>query len=424
MTLHHDEFDRRIAEADDLNNLDADLDAHATECERCQSRLDLARRIRATSPQLIEHNDNDVDDTIEAVLSRTHPRSSRLPKLLAAAAAVAVFAGGASFVLRASPSETDVLDSIATEYSTSDGIRFVLSTEATIDLSDDLANGPTTSEDLVALGSQIPTCDDSDPNETASTDTTESGALVDLGPIVEAIATTDPCLALDLIGESARPAVEAFDTLARSVNERQTGIDRLLTDDDTSDLVEASANALIDDQRGEIETAEQALSNLRESFTQLAETVQPLATSDPASFAVSTVQTDLIALQTDLTAAVDATTAVDAVVEWTQIATGTWMPDGVAVEGVTERADTSIQYSGVDNDPLGLADTVLERPQILLDLLRSAPASTDTEITWTVPDGVLNGDLTWEATARIDGEQLRELSLRSRDVTIVLTPAR
>lgn len=417
MTLQHDEFDQRLADTENLDALDADLVGHAARCARCRTRLDLARRIRSTAPMLVEPAD-DEDNITNAVLAQTHQRSSRLPRLLAAAAVLVFVTGAASVMLRSSDAGSDVLADVADEYADSAGVRFVYSTEASVDLSGEFADDTTPTGEITALSARISTCDDAAPETAGSTE--ESG--LDLGPIADAIASKDPCLALQLIDESAQPAQDAFDTLARSINERQTGIDRLLGDENQSALVAASADAFVEDQQDQIEAAQRALSDLDRSYTALAETAEPLSSADPDAFTASTVETDLMALRADTTAAVEAATSVDPVVAWTQIATGTWTPDGIEIEGITERGNTTNSYTTVADDPLGLAAAVFDRPDVLLELLRSAPDSTDDVIEWEVPGDVLPDGIDWTATARIDDGRLRGIQLRSSQSTVIFTP--
>lgn len=419
MILEHDEFDRRLADVESLDALDPDAIRHAEQCVRCRTRLELSHRIRATAPTLVEP---DRDDNItDAVLARTHRTASRLPQLLAAAAAVVLVAGTASVILRSPDGPPDVLADIADDYTNSEAIRFVYATEASIDISEQFDLDQPEPAETRALSTQIPTCTDTTP--ASDIDRPQPG--VDLGPIVEAIASNDPCLALQLIDESAQPAQDAFNTLASSIQQRQAGIDRLPDDDVAdSDLVSASVDAFIEDQRDQIEVAREALNNLDRSFTTLAETVQPLSSTNTGDYSTSAIETGLTALRADTTAATQIVTAVDPEIAWTQITTGTWSPDGIEIEGITERDGLAEEYTTVADDPLGLASTVLDRPQILVDLLESAPPSTENRIEWAVPAGVLESDLEWTATARLDNGRLQDIQLRSPDATITLSPQR
>lgn len=415
MTIDHDTFDERIADLADLNDLPADLAEHATVCTRCQSRLDLARRIRAVAPDLVEPVD-DVDTITEVVLARTQTRSRIMPKILAVAAAAIVIVAGITIAVTNSDDQSDVLAQIADDYADSDGIRFVYATQASINVADEFNLTADVSTDVQALSVQIPTC----------TDNTSKGADdrgLDLAPIADALASNDPCLALQLIDESATPARETFAALAASIEAGNNNIEELATARPETELAEAAVDDYITGQLADIAQAQQALNDLEQTFMALAVTVEPLTDTEASgTVGTVTVETELRALRADTTTAQQNIVAADPIVTWTQIATGTWTPNRIAISGVTERQGSSETYDTVDDDPIALAAIVLATPDTLVALLKSAPESDSDLVVWAVPDGVLDGTESWIATARLDNSQLVEIMLESSTSTITFTP--
>ena len=415
MTIDHDTFDERIADLADLDDLPADLAEHATLCTRCQARLDLARRIRAVAPDLVEPV-GDADTITEVVLARTQTRSKIMPKLLAVAAAGIVIVAGITITVTNSDDQSDVLAQIADDYANSDSIRFVYATEASISMVDEFNLKPDASTDVQALSVRIPTCTDN------TTKDADSGGL-DLAPIADALASNDPCLALQLIDESATPARETFAALAASIEAGNNNIENLTTARPESELAATAIDDYITGQLADIAQAQQALNDLEQTYTSLAVTVKPL-TDNEISGTVGTVsvETELRALRVDTTTAQQNIVAADPVVTWTQIATGTWTPNRITISGVTERQGTSETYDTVDDDPLALANIVLATTDTLIALLKSAPESDHDLVVWAVPDGILDSPESWTATARLDNGQLVELTLESSTSTVRFTP--
>jgi len=101
-----------------------------------------------------------------------------------AAAVVAVLAAGGLIVSNLSGTEPDGLARIADELANSDGIRFVLSSESSVDIASTLDLEPTDSNDIEQLSTAIPRCEERVDDEPTVNDG------LDLGPIIEAIATT------------------------------------------------------------------------------------------------------------------------------------------------------------------------------------------------------------------------------------------
>lgn len=414
MTIDHDTFDERIADLADLDDLPADLAEHATLCTRCQARLDLARRIRAVAPDLVEPV-GDVDTITEVVLARTQTRSKIMPKLLAVAAAGIVIVAGITITVTNSDDQSDVLAQIADDYANSDSIRFVYATEASINVADEFNLKPDASTDVQALSVKIPTC--------AGDTTVSDDGVLDLAPIADALASNDPCLALQLIDESATPARETYAALAASIEAGNNNIENLTTARPETELAEAAVDDYISGQLADIAQAQQALNDLEQTFTTLAVTVEPLTdTATSGTVSTVTIESELKALRADTTTAEQNFVASDPVVTWTQIATGTWTPNSIAISGVTERQNASKSYDTVDDDPLALADIVLATPDTLIALLRSAPESDNDLVVWEVPVGALDGTEAWMATARLDNGQLVEIKLESTTSTITFTP--
>ena len=418
MSIDHRTFEEAIDELDDLDALPAELAEHAATCSRCSTRLELAHRIRTTA-HLLAPDIGDTDNITESVLATTHPRRPSRTMLVGAVAAAAIVAVGAGvFVANRSATETDVLAEIADDYRTSDGTRFVYATEATIDIAD-VYDLDTDTDDVQPLARSLPTCTETQP-------TTEASRTLDLGPIAEALATNDPCLALELIDDTlAQPAIDTYQALAASINQATDEVATIDAAEPGSPLAAAAGAAYREQRQDEIAAAEVALEELVASFTSLSTTLEPLAEQpeiQPGS--VPLVEDRVLALKSHTVTAAAVTIDSDTTVTWTQIATGTWTATGIEIEGTTEHNNQADTFTDVNGDPLGLTVTVFAAPDTLTAILDSAPPSTNNTIEWTVPDELIAGPETWTATAHVAGRQLLELTLTSAHATITLTPGR
>jgi len=408
--MDHSTFDEQLADLDNPGDLPSGLAEHAAVCARCSQRLALMQRVHETA-RLIEPIDTDMADR---VLQRTHRPTRSRPALLAVAAAAVLIVGGAAIAVNRTSNEADVLADIADEYRQSDGIRFVYATEANVDIVDQFQLATDTSTDVQPISTRIPTCDDTDAPPVTG---------LDLQPIVDALTSDDPCLALQLIDESARPARDAYVALATSIDQRANIINQLENREIERGLDSASAAAYIADQTETIRTDSQTIEQLERSFSEIARTLEPLANPGSSEqVATSTIESRLVALRADTTAAEAAAASLPVTIGWTQIATGTWSTNGIDIDGITERNNNSTRYSRVDGDPLKLADVVLAQPDILIDLMRSAPSSNGDLVEWAVPTGFLGDTEDWRATARLQDGALASITLTSRNAIITFTP--
>ena len=430
MSIDHATFAELLADLDDLDELPDNLDEHANHCERCAQRLDMARRIHTTAqPSLTDTvNTVEVDQMTDAVLAVTHPPArSRTALIAAAAAAVAVvIAGGVGILANNTSSDSsDVLADIADQYRDGDGTRFVYATNATVDVTAEYDLDDNPSGQIESLSTRIPTC----PDDTTSTDAGgDSGASsgLDLAPIVEALQSDDPCVALALIDESVgQSAVDTYTALSASINRTAGQIDAISRTEAGTPLAAASGAVYRDQRQQDLDAATTALDNLTRSFTSLTTTLEPLTEAGPVQLGTrADVADGVVALKAQTAAAQEALIDIDPTVNWTQVATGTWSPTGIDISGTTERNGTDSQFTGVQSDPLGLASVMLSNPARLTSILDSAPSSTADTIQWALPDDLVPGPRRWTASARHTNGQLDEFTLQSGDVTVTFTPAR
>ncbi len=422
MTIDHATFADRLDDLDNLDNLPADLADHANACTACAQRLDLARRIRSAARDLRPQQPAPTSATEmrDNVLQQTRRR--RWPTLAAAAAVVAVVGTVGIIAIQLDDQDNDVLADIADNYRTSNnGARFVLATEATIDLNDILEVTTPDPDDIEPLAAELPTCTDPQDGTTPPTDG------LDLSPIVDALTSDNPCDALALIDNTITDATaKRHNELATSAQLASRTLDAIDNQPDGTDLLEASLDAYRHNTRQHLDnnTAERA--DLTTRYESLARSLQPVATG------TALADDDLVALQQQLTDLTDTLTAApetttpSATITWTQIATGTWTPTDVTITGTTERTDTTLTYDSVNDDPLGLAAIVFDDPDQLPQILDSAPTNPDdnTTIEWTVPPALIDTPGPWTATATLRNNDLDTLTLTSPTTTITLTPAR
>ena len=424
MTVDHDSFQEAIAEIDDLEQLPDELAAHVDECDACDRRLALMRRLRATALQsgIAAHALDSTDiDVTAAVLDATHGHRGGRPRLLLAVAAAAVLAVGGGVIVadRFGQPAGDVLADIATELQASEGTRFVLATEATVDLADEFDFDGRVGTEVEPLSDQIPRCAGDESTPTPSTG-------LDLGPIVDALTSDDPCDVLALIDANvAQPVADSYVALSSSINSTSQQLAALSAVDADSPLAAASADVYRERREQELSAAQTALDDLRRSFTSLNATLAPVAASGEfQSVRPGLVGDQLAALQARVDTADAAVIADDATVTWSQIATGSWTPDEVLVSGTSEQGDITIGFDTIEEDPLGLSSALLGSPQHLIAILESAPSSTSQEIEWEIPAELIEGPERWTAVVRQTDGQLDELILRSRNTTITMTLAR
>jgi len=381
--------------------------------------MNLARSIRSTAPHLSTPDADTTTSVADAVLVRTHPQRARLRVVTIAAAVVAVLAAGGLIVSNLSGTEPDGLARIADELANSAGIRFVLSSESAVDIASTLDLEPTDSGDIEQLSTAIPRCEERVADEPTANDG------LDLGPIIEAIANNDPCLALELVDDGAQPAVQTYTALATSINQANDNLEQVAEFEPTTTLEAAAAEQYSEQLRTDLQEAERALGELRSSFDTLVTTVQPLSEQDTVGSASGTaVESGLVALRASAETADAAVIDTDPVVRWTQVATGTWTPTSIEISGSVENDSGAEVFTSVEEDPLGIAGLVWSDPDTLIALLQSAPPTRGDTVEWTVPAGVLPDQQSWDATARLDEGRLDELVLRSNGTTITITPGR
>ena len=422
MTSDHDRFTDAIADLDDLTTLPDDLETHRAACDECNRRLDLMRKIHTTARHSAAEADNDaVDvDVTSVVLDVTHPRrGGRARLLLAAAAAVVVVAGAGVLISSQSQQPADVLAEIAEDLRGSQGTRFVLSTESTVNVADEFdlpSDGATAVE---PLSNPLPRCPGDEPNPTPNTG-------LDLAPIVDALTADDPCRALALIDDNvSEPVAATYAALSTSIEQTSQRLDALRAAEATSELTAASADAYRTEREQQLTAAQSALDDLTDTFATLATTLRPLADTDAGESAnPGVVGEQLVALQASVATADAAIIDDESTVEWSQIATGTWSPSELIVSGTTEQGNRNSTFTGVDDDPLGLASIILGSPEQLVAILESAPASNDATIEWELPAELVDGPQRWTATARQTDGQLDDLTIRSGGTTITLTLGR
>jgi|GEM_PF-2515101 len=419
MSIDHDTFAERLDDLDDLNEIPDDLAEHARTCALCERRMNLARNIRSTAPHLSTPDAEATTSVADAVLIRTHPPHRRMRVVTMAAAAVAVFAAGGLIVSNFSGTAPDDLAQIADELANSDGIRFVLSSESAVDVAQTLDLEPIDSGDIEQLSTAIPRCEE----RVADEPTVNDG--IDLGPIVEALANNDPCLALELVDDGAQPAVQTYTALATSINQANDNLTQLADFEPATTLEAAAAEQYSEQLRADLQEAERALQELRASFDTLVTTVQPLSEPDTVGSPSGTaVESGLVALRASADTADAAIIDTEPVVKWTQVATGTWTPSSIEISGSVENDSGAKLFTSVEEDPLGIAGLVWSDPNTLIALLQSAPPSRGDIVEWAVPVGVLPDQQSWDATARLDEGRLDELVLRANGTTITITPAR
>jgi hypothetical protein len=246
-----------------------------------------------------------------------------------------------------------------------------------------------------------------------------------LQPIADAIANNDPCLALQLIDQTAGPARDAYTALASSINSTNTVLDVIANSATSDPLVEASRTSAASALEQQINTAVTALNSLDQTYESVVAAATSLTeTGNENAVAPNLVRSDLMALSAATNRAATSTVAADLTIEWTQIATGTWNPEQVDLSGTTERDGSLFDYPTVQDDPLQLAALIFDSPNTLVEILRSAPSVDNTRIEWTVPDDVLPRTGPWAATADVVDGTLRSLTLVSNGTTVVMTPAR
>ena len=307
MSIDHATFAELLADLDDLDELPDNLDEHANHCECCAQRLDMARRIHTTARIAPTNTVNtvEVDQMTDAVLAVTHPPArSRTALIAAAAAAVAVvIAGGVGILANNTSSDSsDVLADIADQYRNGDGTRFVYATNATVDVTAEYDLDDNPSGQIESLSTRIPTCPDT------TTANTSGGSGLDLAPIVEALQSDDPCVALALIDESVgQSALDTYTALSASINRTAGQIDAISTTEAGTPLTVASGAVYRQQRQQDLDAATTALDNLTRSFTSLTTTLEPLTEAGPVQLGTrADVADGVVALKAQTAAAQEA----------------------------------------------------------------------------------------------------------------------